>query len=257
MPSDEDYSTDESKRKREMDTDDIFKRSKKVYRTPDKQTKMDEKLDKLIELIQNLSGEMQQVRTEQKEYRKEIEMLREENMNLKLENENIKKEFEEVKSDLKDLNLKFEYWDKEKRRNNIIIYGLKMDTNEGYILKEEAEKFLKEQLEIEVTVKKANRIGQQVCLVALNNMEDKIKVMENKSKLRKMENDRIYINNDLTKKERDIQKSIRKRAEEEKKEGRNVKIGYQKLEIDGKQWRWNNNSDKLEVSEKNRPWSKN
>lgn len=250
MDSDGDYSTDENKRKRNLDKEEIFSKSKKMMRTPVKsQQKTDEKLDKLIELIQNLSAEMQQMRKEQKEYSKEMEILKEENRSLKLENENIKKENGEIKEDLKSLNIRLEYWEKEKKQNNVIISGLKIDTSDQYLLKGAMENFIKQHLDIEVPIRSATRLGQKTCLIVLEKMEDKVKVMENKSKLRKLENEKIYINNDLTIKERDIQKKIRKRAEEERKKGRKVKIGYQKLVIDGKQWRWNKRSDKLESSE--------
>jgi hypothetical protein len=45
--------------------------------------------------------------------------------------------------------------------------------------------------------------------------------------------------NDLTKQEREIQKKLRTIAKEEKREGKEVKVGYTQITIEGVQWRWN------------------
>ncbi|KAJ8912534.1 hypothetical protein NQ315_014478, partial [Exocentrus adspersus] len=44
---------------------------------------------------------------------------------------------------------------------------------------------------------------------------------------------------DLTKEERKIQKTIREKAKQEKEKGNDVKVGYQKLVVNGKVWKWN------------------
>lgn len=75
--------------------------------------------------------------------------------------------------------------------------------------------------------------------------------MRNKKKLRNIRGEKIYINNDQTKQERDIDKQIRKRAEEEKKQGKSVKSRYQKLIIDDKEWKWNKLKGRLEEVEEN------
>ena len=66
-----------------------------------------------------------------------------------------------------------------------------------------------------VPVKSVTTLGQRVRLAELENKEDKIRIMKNKSKLRKLTGMTIYIDNDYTLKEQQIQKNIRKRAAEE------------------------------------------
>lgn len=78
--------------------------------------------------------------------------------------------------------------------------------------------------------------------------KDKEKTMKNKSQLKNIKNARIYINNDLTKEEREKQKKIRQRAQQEKANGKTVKMGYNKLIIDGVEWKWNREKEDLEKS---------
>ncbi|KYN07152.1 hypothetical protein ALC62_01884 [Cyphomyrmex costatus] len=69
---------------------------------------------------------------------------------------------------------------------------------------------------------------EQFILEKLENFEEKIKIMKNKYKLRGR---KIYVDDDMTRKEREIQKKVREWAYQEKKKGRMVKVGYGKAEI--------------------------
>ncbi|KAK4875027.1 hypothetical protein RN001_011449 [Aquatica leii] len=61
----------------------------------------------------------------------------------------------------------------------------------------------------------------------------------------------IRIENDLTVKEREIQAHIKAFAEKARNEGKRAKIvGYQKLIVDGKEWRWNPQKKELEEADK-------
>ena len=53
-------------------------------------------------------------------------------------------------------------------------------------------------------------LSQRICLVELENKEDKIRIVKNKNKLRKLTGKMIYIDNDYTVKEQQIQRNIRK-----------------------------------------------
>jgi hypothetical protein len=54
----------------------------------------------------------------------------------------------------------------------------------------------------------------------------------------------FHIDNDLTKQKRKIQKKLKTIAKEEKREGKEAKMGYIKITID---WRWNEERGRLEV----------
>jgi hypothetical protein len=61
-------------------------------------------------------------------------------------------------------------------------------------------------------------------------------VMKQKEKLReKKETEKIFIDNDLTRQERETQKKQRTIAKEEEREGKKVKVGYRKITMEGVQ----------------------
>jgi hypothetical protein len=66
--------------------------------------------------------------------------------------------------------------------------------------------------------------------------------MLNKSKLKEKKDERMYIDDDLTKEERETQKKL---AREESDRGKRVKIGYRKIQINGEWFRWDESEEKL------------
>lgn len=86
-----------------------------------------------------------------------------------------------------------------------------------------------------------------VSVVQMANFEAKIKVMENKNKLRSYAGGNVYIENDLTVKERGIQKQIRDVARNERQKGNVAKVGFNKLIINGIKWVWNREMDTLQI----------
>ncbi|KAJ3665757.1 hypothetical protein Zmor_001235 [Zophobas morio] len=111
---------------------------------------------------------------------------------------------------------------------------------------ETVNKFIENRLEVKVEIKKASKIRKDIYLIQLENSENKQKIMENKEKLKVVQDDRVHINNDLTKKEREIQTQIRLQAKREREAGKVVKIGFNKLTIDGKTWKWDKTQRRLE-----------
>ncbi|KAK9707675.1 hypothetical protein QE152_g27719 [Popillia japonica] len=81
---------------------------------------------------------------------------------------------------------------------------------------------------------------------------DKSKVMQNKSKLKGREGDKVFINDDLSKQDRDIQKIIRARAQQERKDGKRIKIGFRKLYLGDEEWTWDKNEQKLILTKDNK-----
>lgn len=128
---------------------------------------------------------------------------------------------------------------------------MQVDAYDPHILKVDMEKLMKEHMELEINLKDAKKLGPRTCLITMNSVEDKIKVMKNKSKLRTCQK-RIYINDDMTKEERKVQEKVRIRAREEKAKGRRVKLGFQKVKIDDEQWIWSKEEKEL-VKKMERP----
>lgn len=70
-------------------------------------------------------------------------------------------------------------------------------------------------------------------------------MMQNKSHLKHGQGGKIFINDDLTKEERDIQRKIRQTFNEEKAKGKNVKMGFLKVIVEGEIWKWNKGEGRL------------
>lgn len=236
----DDLSTDDGKRKTYPGREEeVFTRSKKIVRTPDKnKQKQENKIDEILIILKHLSQKVENIEKKQENILMELKTVKE-------ENETIKKENEELKKEIKYIKEKMEHFENDKRRKNVVIQGLNIDTEDMNALKNEIESFIKQELDVEVDIKRGKKLGPKVCLIELNEMEDKIKIMRNKSKLRNNRNAKIFINDDLSKAERIIQSKIRNRMKEERKTGKNVKMRQQKLIIDGVIWNWNEQANDL------------
>jgi len=57
--------------------------------------------------------------------------------------------------------------------------------------------------------------------------------------------ERIFIDDDLTKKEREIQNHLREKAKEERRKGNRAKIGYAKIWVNDKCYWWNAREKRL------------
>ena len=225
-------------REEEDGVEGIFKKSRKTTRSPLKTHKAsEEKLDKILGIIQEMKDEMKEMRKEQREYREEMIAIKRENENLRKDYEMTKRENQEIRSELNSLKNAIDRLEGEKREKNIVMTGLTVDSTDPKILTETMSNFLKKHLEVKVEIRSAHRLGQKTCLIQLNNMGDKENIMNNKHKLKKLEGETVYINNDLSVSERDMQRQIRERAREERKLGKTVKIGFSKVTINGEEWK--------------------
>ncbi|KAG7198955.1 hypothetical protein KM043_015918 [Ampulex compressa] len=95
-----------------------------------------------------------------------------------------------------------------------------------------------ENLAVEVVVKKARKelAGQKESIITaeLIGWESKEVIMKKKEELSRG----IFIEDDLTKKEMEMQRRLGKIAKEQRVKGdKNVKVGYRKIYI-GKRWYW-------------------
>lgn len=258
----DDYSTDDSSNKRKATgaVGGTFERSKKIYRTPPKANKNDDdKLDQLLNMMHDMKmeqremrKEMQQNGEEQRRFNQELLKIKQENENLKRENEQIKKENEIIRKELQEIRADLEVIERDSKKNNLIMHGLDINTDEKQEVLETVTSFIKQNLKVNIQPKKVAKIGRKTCVIELKTAEDKLTVMQNKAKLKQLTDIRVYINEDLTKAERSKQKLIRAKAREEKEQGKDVKVGYNKLIVDGNVWRWNKFTNRLvELNTKN------
>lgn len=247
MDSD-DYSTDDGRRKRQRE-EGIFASSTKISRSPSKPSKgYNEKLDLLIEMITEMKTDQKKICLEQTEIKEEIRKIREENDLLKQENSKLRNENKKIVGKLEEMERRVEWIEKERRKNNIVITGLRIDTNDQEILKRKVGNMIEKEIEVQTDIKKVQKLGEKTHLVEFTKTNDKEKVMRNKHKLKNNKSQRIFINEDMTKKELEKGKQLRKRAQEEKNKGNSVKLGYNKIIINGNEWKWNSDKEKLELA---------
>uniref|UniRef100_A0A6P7GZV5 Uncharacterized protein LOC114342707 isoform X1 n=1 Tax=Diabrotica virgifera virgifera TaxID=50390 RepID=A0A6P7GZV5_DIAVI len=177
-----------------------------------------------------MMAEIRTIRKDQKETMEYIRELKEKNKKLE---------------GLKMATKRIEQLEKDRQRNNIVLKGLTLDPNDRKPVKESVEHFIGRNLKLQVKLRGAVKIGDQIFVAEMENLTDKLSVLKNKGKLKNLQGQKVYIESDLTRKEREIQAKIRKMAKEEKDKGNTTKIGYMKLEINGKEWKWDHNNEKI------------
>ncbi|XP_024882915.1 uncharacterized protein PF11_0207-like [Temnothorax curvispinosus] len=136
--------------------------------------------------------------------------------------------------------------EKKERRNNITIRGLRKGKSS---LKEEAKEFLEKKFGIKKNVKGVQVVSRKVKEVIIVEMEDwegKETIMKRK---RKLFGGNIFINHDLTKEERDVQRLLRERSRKERVKGKKVKVGYRKMYIENEMYVWNEEAEEIRKRE--------
>ncbi|KAH0820468.1 hypothetical protein GEV33_002323 [Tenebrio molitor] len=191
-----------------------FRKSKKVERSPVKKA-MDEEMKKMLEKIMEDVGE---IKEENRKRSRELEQLK---SMMREKEEKWEREKMELKEKMTKLEEKMEEQEKRVRKKNIVVTGLDEEECEN---EKKLEKWMKAELEVEVRVKEMYKInGGKMIVAELESWGEKRKVMENKRKLREKKGKRVYIEDDMTKKERDTQKKLRTLAKEEREKGLRVK----------------------------------
>lgn len=226
--------------------DTIFKRSKVINRTPVKGAHdvnvardTEEQIDlyTIMNMLREIKGDMkkdnEKLWNEMKIQNEQIKQLKEDMRKGELK---WQEERKELTQRIETLEEKLEKQEKEKKRNNVVIKGLNLEESN---IKEKVQEFLEKEMGVEGSVRSAYKIGKQrdkqIIIAEMNDFEVKREVMTKKRNLGKM---KVYIENDLTVGEMEIQNAIKRIAYSERQQGRKTKIGYQKLTIDGIIHKW-------------------
>ena len=191
---------------------------------------------------------MDELKDFRKENKDELKELREQNEKLKQQNEAMNLELTRMRKRLEDLDVveqKIELLEKDKKKNNIVISGLKIESTTNQNLKQKLNEFLRDHLQVTDKINNAQKINEHMYVAELNCFDTKMKILKNKGKIDYLKENKIFINTDLTKKEIKIQSKIREIAKEERNKGNRIKIGYKKLTINGKEWKWDKNENNV------------
>uniref|UniRef100_A0A1Y1M2P7 L1 transposable element RRM domain-containing protein n=1 Tax=Photinus pyralis TaxID=7054 RepID=A0A1Y1M2P7_PHOPY len=239
------------KRKRNKASPDPSQRSKKTSRSPSREEQRkptENEMEEIKDLINSMRCEIKEdMQNNKDELMEGIKINNELVAKLRAEFQQKEIEWQKERKVLSDRIAKLEHIvehrEKRDRKNNIIIKGLK--TNAGRA-KEETETFLSTKLDATPHIRQVRKIPTKddfpILCVELENWEDKLEIMKKKKVLGQA---KIYIENDLTKEEGRIQSEIRNRAREERQKGNRVRTSYQRMTINGKNWRWDLQLDRL------------
>lgn len=239
-------SDEETKGKRRINSTDSEEEKVKNIRSGLKKIKEGEKkenttMDELKDMIRELIIEVKQNTEKLDELKKEAKAKEE------IWNEEKKQMFGRIEA----LEERLEKQERDKKRNNIVINGL---TPNSENLEKEVEEFLMKELNTSVTPNNVYQIKTKNAILHVaefKNWKDKQSVMENKHKLRGKKQP-IFIDNHLTKEEQRIQAHIRELAREEKSKNpmKRIKVGYQKIIMDGVTYKW----DKERLGQDENTW---
>ncbi|KAK9692846.1 hypothetical protein QE152_g34873 [Popillia japonica] len=178
---------------------------------------------------------------EQKQYFEEIGEIKKEDIDLRKKVNELENKLEKMG----EIEQKIEKIEKDRRRKNIIIKGAEFKDK---IEMEEVQKFIENKIGVKSEVKEVEKIGDGKNIrVTLENLETKHMILKNKSKLR---GSKYYIDSDLTDQELKIQKTLRVIAKNEKEKGKRIKVGFQKIIMDGKTMIWDKNKNDLVENKK-------
>ncbi|XP_069968699.1 arginine and glutamate-rich protein 1-like [Bactrocera oleae] len=157
-----------------------------------------------------------------------------ENNQLKEEKEKIQQQQARIIAEIEKMEQLKQKQLKIEKKNNIVIKGL-IDTDDDP--KQTTVRFIEEKFRVKVDAADMWLQGKdkKVVIVKLKKWETKEEIMKNKKVLL---NTKIFIENDLTREEREVQRRIAQEAKEIRKNNHSVKVGYRKMCVDGKWLSW-------------------
>lgn len=251
----EDQKRKRDERRESEERESPFTKSLKIQRSPEekikeKEMEVKEMFERLLEEISQIKSNHGEMKREIEEVRKELEEVRKEKASLRAEVVELKelikgkentwnKEKDQLIGKVNEMEEKMEKMEKNERKKNIVITGL---IGEGMNQEVRLQSWIEKELGVIVGVEEMYEVNGKL-IAKIKTWEEKRKIMLNKSKLRSKMGSKVFIDDDLTVKERVIQKKIRVIANAERNKGNEVKVGYKKLRINGKLWMWKNDLD--------------
>ena len=131
---------------------------------------------------------------------------------------------------------------REKRKTNIVIRGVWKEEETEKEVKEFIGKNIKTEEEIRETRKIKASGGKEIVIAKLENWKDKREMMTRKREFKTG----VYIEDDLTWKEREMQRKLRKIAGQKREEVKKVIVKYKGICTDQKWYEWNEVEESLE-----------
>jgi len=244
--SDSEQEDKEKKKQRvKIEKENANSKEERKEKTEFRMEKIEEMMRRLLEeakqeILDKVEQKGEEIKRElKKEMKEEIEKIRKEERKAR---EKLENELKELKEKVQEMEKKNIDQERRERRLNIVIKGV--EVKGGNVNVREAMTGVFEKMgvyEREINVKDAYMIrvkeNESMIVAKLNSMYDKRMIMEKKSKLR---GTRVYVDDDMTKSERDRQSAIRVWAKKERNKGMRVKVGFGRRWLNGKEYVWEN-----------------
>lgn len=215
----------------EAETADVRTKMPNLARSPNKQQATMDKDGLLAQIEKMLEGQTKVINASIKSVQDTVDVKFRE-----LEQQIVAVEKDNTELKLKNANLESRmlFLEREARRNNIVISGLKAkDAKEG---KEKFETLVSKNAGINIAMHNCRLIkgneGNRF-VATCSDWDAKMVVMTCKKNLKNDDLTPIFVDNDLPKEDRDVQSRIRAYARECRREGTAVQVGFRKLKIDG------------------------
>ena len=139
-------------------------------------------------------------------------------------------EHQETRARCNELERKLRQLDRTTRKNNIVITGMEAVT--AVEADHEFQKIIpKTKLSNMRAIKTKN--GTKV-VATCENFESKMELMKAKRSIKTENGKQVFIDDDLSREDNELQFIVRQKAKSLKAEGKNVKIGQRKLNVEGK-----------------------
>lgn len=136
--------------------------------------------------------------------------------------------------------LRYELKARRERRRSIIVRGDRsMVKNSGRNMWQRAS----EKLNVNVRKTQVRYENDKVICVEFESLEEKLNAME---KRRNLKGSGIWVDDDHTRREIEIQKWLREKARQERENGQKCSVGYQSLVINEELWKYNEKKGQLE-----------
>lgn len=152
----------------------------------------------------------------------------------------LQEENQALRDDNTRLSAKLGIFDRDKRRNNVIISGLEATNPEEAVTI--VNKALKatgvEPTPLIMNVRILRLKSGQKIVGSFQSLEEKRAIMRNKRNIKTADGNPVYIDDDLSPEDSQIQFRVRQKAKEWRAAGKDVKIGSGQIKVDGTWWKY-------------------
>lgn len=200
-------------------------------------------MERVLQQMKEIATSLEEFKEDMKQYMKmEVEKIRTE---FKKRDEERTAEMDQLRREVAELKWREETRERREKKQNVVIWGARGQGGDAKQVAIGVFRQINEGFEVE-RVKKASFIGKEEnrgIVVELENFEEKRKLMRGKNKLK---GGNIYLDDDLTRNEREMQRNIREWAKRMRAGGKRVNVGYGRGFVDEKEYVWNELTEGME-----------